>query len=247
MQLAQSVVAVTGATGGIGEATCAALHAADARLVATGRDEPALRRLADTFGAETVAADLRDASHAEAVVDAALARYGRLDAVVLNAGIGYAGGFAGMPPERIDELVDVDVRAPLLLTRTALPHLVAAGGALVFVSSIAGAVPVPNEAAYSTAKHALEAFADALRTELRGDGVAVSVVRPGVVATGFFARRGAAYDRRFPRPINPDRAAAAVVEALATGRSRVTVPRWLTVPAELRRRAPGVYNRLARH
>ena len=247
MRLAGSVIAVTGATGGIGEATCAALHAADVRVVATGRDPAALQRLVERYGADAVAVDVRDASHASAIVDAALSRYARLDAVVLNAGIGYAGRFADMPQERIDDLVDVDVRAPLLLARAALPHLVASRGALVVVSSVAGAVPVPNEAAYSTAKHALEAFADALRTELRPDGVAVSVVRPGVVATGFFARRGAAYDRRFPRPISPDRVAAAIVDSLASGRARTTVPGWLAMPAALRRRVPRLYNRLARH
>lgn len=247
MHLEGTVVAVTGATGGIGAATCAALHEAGARVVAVGRDQAALDRLVATYDALPVAADVRDAGHAAAVVDAALARWGRLDAVVLNAGIGYAGGFATMPPERIDELVDVDLRAPLLLARAALPHLIRGGGAVVVVSSIAGAVPVPGEAAYSTAKHALEAFADALRTELRSRGVRVSVVRPGVVATGFFAHRGAPYDRRFPRPIPPERIAGAIVESLRSGRARTTVPGWLAVPTVLRRRAPRLYNRLARH
>lgn len=247
MQLAGAAVAVTGATGGIGGAVCAALAQRGARLVAVGRDEAELQRLAERYDAEPVAADVRDPGHAAAVVQAALRRFGRLDGVVLNAGVGWAGDFAAMPAERIDELVDVNLRAPLLLARAALPQLTAARGGLVVISSIAGAVPVPREAAYATTKHALEAFADALLTELRPSGVSVSVVRPGVVATGFFERRGAAYDRRFPRPIPPERIAAAVVSCLQTGRPRATVPAWLAGPAALRRFAPGIYNRLAGH
>jgi NADP-dependent 3-hydroxy acid dehydrogenase YdfG len=247
VQIAGAVVAVTGATGGIGSATCAALHAAGARVVATGRDPGELSRIRERYGAEPVPGDVRDSGHAAEVVDAALSRFGRLDGLVLNAGIGHAGSFAKLPPERIDELVDVNVRAPLQLLRAAVPHLLAAQGAVVFVSSIAGAVPVAGEAAYATTKHALEALGDALRTELRPAGVSVSVVRPGVVATRFFDRRGEAYDRRFPRPIPPERIADAIVAALASGRPRTTVPGWLAVPAALRRTAPALYNRLAGH
>lgn len=206
-----------------------------------------LQQLVDQVGAVPVAGDVRAADSAESIVAAALAAHGRLDGLVLNAGIGYAGDFRSMPAERIDGLVDIDVRAPLHLARVALPHLVEAQGAVVVVSSIAGAVPVPGEAAYSFAKHALEGFADALRTELRPLGVSVSVVRPGVVATPFFERRGRPYDRRFPRPIPPERIADAVIGCLATGRRVSTVPGMLAVPAALRRRAPRLYNRLAGH
>lgn len=246
MQLAGAVVVVTGASSGIGAATAGLLLARGARVVAVGRDESALSRLGPADRLAACAVDVRNVGHAEQVVAAGLDRWGRIDGVIANAGVGHAGDFASTPPERIEELVDVNVRAPMLLTRAALPALVDSRGGLVFVSSIAGAVPVSGEAAYSFSKHALEAFADSLRPELRGSGVRVTTVRPGVVATAFFDRRGAAYDRRLPRPVGAERVAEAVVDALQSGRMRVTVPRWLGIPAALRRRAPVVYRALSR-
>jgi short-subunit dehydrogenase len=116
----------------------------------------------------------------------------------------------------------------------------------VFVTSIAGAVGVPGESVYSSTKAAVESFAVVLREELRRDGVGVSTVLPGVVDTAFFERRGAPYDRRFPRPMPPARVARAVVGALESGRGRTVVPRWLSFPAWLSAAAPGTYRTLAR-
>ena len=128
------MVLVTGASRGIGAATCAALTRRGAVVVAAGRDETALAAVA---AASTVVADAADPAAAPALVAAAVDRHGRLDAVVANAGIGWAGEFAGMDPARITELVDVNLRAPMLLARAALPAL-RRPGALVFVTSIAG-------------------------------------------------------------------------------------------------------------
>jgi NADP-dependent 3-hydroxy acid dehydrogenase YdfG len=246
LDLSGAVVIVTGASSGIGAATTAELTAAGARVLAVGRDEAALRQLSDATSAEPAVADVADPEHGDRLVRRALDQWGRLDAVVANAGVGFAGDFAGMPVERLDELIAVNLRAPVRLVLAALPVLIdQRRGAIAVVSSIAGAVPVPGEAAYAMTKHALEAFADSLRGEVREHGVTVSTVRPGVVATAFFDRRGAAYDRRFPRPIPPERIATAVVDALRTGRPTTTVPRWLGVPALLRRHARPLYDRLA--
>jgi NAD(P)-dependent dehydrogenase (short-subunit alcohol dehydrogenase family) len=234
------VVLVTGASRGIGAATCAALTARGAVAVAAGRDA---RALAGVEAASTVVADVADPAAAPALVDAALAAHGRLDAVVANAGLGLAGEFATMDPARITELVDVNLRAPVLLARAALPVL-GRPGALVFVTSIAGLVGVPGETVYSVTKAGLETFATLLREEV--DGVTVSTVAPGAVATGFFDTRGVPYDRGFPRPIPPERVAAAVVDAIATGRPRRVEPRWLAVPARLSTAAPRTYRALAR-
>jgi uncharacterized protein len=240
VELAGRVVLVTGASGGIGAATCAALTRRGAVVVAAGRDETALAAVA---AASTVVADAGDPAAAPALVAAAVDRHGRLDAVVANAGVGWAGEFAGMDPARITELVDVNLRAPMLLARAALPVL-RRPGALVFLTSIAGLVGVPGETVYSVTKAGLETFATLLREEL--DGVTVSTVAPGAVDTGFFTTRGAPYDRSFPRAIPPGRVAAAVVEAIATGRQRRVEPRWLAVPARLSATAPKTYRALAR-
>lgn len=255
MELSGAVVLITGGSRGIGRATAELAARRGARVVCAGRDAAALREVADACGALTVAADLRETGAAAALVGEVLDRCGRLDAVVANAGVGHAGPVAAMTEERVAELVDVNVRAPLLLARSAVAAFRDQAGdrrerALVFVTSIAGLVGVPGESVYSATKAALESFAVPLREELRADpltaAVRVSTVAPGVVDTGFFARRGAAYDRRIPRPMPPERAAAAVVTALEHGRARTVVPRWLAVPARLAAVAPGAYRALAR-
>ena len=240
VELAGRVVLVTGASGGIGAATCAALTRRGAVVVAAGRDETALAAVA---AASTVVADAADPAAAPALVATAVDRHGRLDAVVANAGIGWAGEFAGMDPARITELVDVNLRAPMLLARAALPVL-RRPGALVFLTSIAGLVGVPGETVYSVTKAGLETFATLLREEL--DGITVSTVAPGAVDTAFFINRGVPYDRSFPRPIPPGQVAEAVVEAIATGRQRRVEPRWLAVPARLSATVPKTYRALAR-
>lgn len=240
LDLAGRVVLVTGASRGIGAATCTALTRLGAVVVAAGRDETALAAVA---ASSTVVADAADPAAAPDLVAAAVDRHSRLDAVVANAGIGWAGEFAGMDPARITELVDVNLRAPMLLARAALPVL-RRPGALVFVTSIAGLLGVPGETVYSVTKAGLETFAALLREEV--DGVTVSTVAPGAVDTGFFTTRGVPYDRSFPRPIPASRVADAVVEAIATGRPRRVEPRWLAVPARLSATAPRTYRALAR-
>jgi len=248
--IADSVVLVTGASRGIGRATAELLAARGARVVAVARDESALRELADRTGGTPLAADLRDPGAPADVVRRAQAVHGRLDGVVANAGVGHAGPVADMTDEQVAALVDLNVRSTLLLARAAASAFTGQADhrprGIVFVTSIAGAVGVPGESVYSATKAAVESFAVVLREELRPAGVGVSTVLPGVVDTEFFARRGAPYDRRYPRPMPPERVARAVVAALESGRPRTIVPRWLGLPAWLSAAVPGPYRALAR-
>jgi|1185.fasta_scaffold123448_2 short-subunit dehydrogenase len=253
MQLDGAVVLVTGASGGIGRATAHLLAARGAHVVVTGREQAELRDLAQSIGGTALTEDLRDPGAADRLVAGARAARGRLDGVVANAGLGHAGPVTEMSAARVATVVDVNVRSTLQLARAAaaaFAEQAAAGDArprgLVFVSSIAGAVGVPGESVYSATKAAVESFAVVLREELRPDGVSVSRVLPGVVDTAFFERRGAPYDRRFPRPMRPERVARAVVGALESGRPRTVVPRWLAFPAWLSAALPGPYRALAR-
>jgi NAD(P)-dependent dehydrogenase (short-subunit alcohol dehydrogenase family) len=219
-----------------------------------GRDRAAVDAVAARLGTEALHADLRAPDAADRLVEGTVTRCGRLDAVVANAGVGHAGPVAEMTADRVAELVDVNVRSQLLLARAAAAAMTrqaaespAWSGAVVFVSSIAGAVGVPGESVYSATKAALEAFAPLLAEELRPARVRVATVLPGVVDTGFFGTRGAPYERRFPRPIPPERVAAAVVRTLrGSGPARAIEPRWLALPARMAAVTPGLYRALAR-
>ena len=247
MELAGKVAIVTGASHGIGRATALALAAGGATVVVAGLDDDALSELSEQVGGSWLGVDVRDPAHADDLVKHALDRHGRIDVVVANAGIGHAGDVADMTAERVCDLVDINLRAPILLARAALAPMLKQGtGALVFISSIAAGVLVPRESVYSATKAAVEAFAEPLREELRGTGITVSTVAPGVVATRFFDDRGEPYERRFPRPLSPDVIAAAVVRSIEDGRRHTVVPRWLGVAPRVRAIAPRLYRTLAR-
>ncbi|MFF7140962.1 SDR family NAD(P)-dependent oxidoreductase [Streptomyces nodosus] len=238
---------VTGASSGIGAAVTRRLTAEGGwRMVLNGRDATRLSRVAAQASATAFPSDhTRPGAHRQ-LAEFALGHLGRVDLLVACAGIGWAGDFSAMPEPAIDEVIDVDVLATMHLVRQLLPHMVEAGsGRVVIVGSFAGTVGVRGEAVYSGAKAALGAFADALRYELRGTGVGVSHVVPGVVDTPFFERRGAPYRRSRPRPVPPERVAEAVWCAVSRGRDEVFVPGWLRFPAWVRGTTPALYRRLA--
>ena len=235
---------VTGASSGIGRATAVALARRGHRLIVHGRDAETLAGTARAVGGTAVLADLTRPSEVERLAEEALAAAGgHLDVVVNNAGSGWSGAFPEMDPEATQRVLAVNLAAPIALTRLLLPS-VPGGGHLVFVTSIAGRLGVAGEAVYSAAKAGLDCFAESLRGELRGTGVKVGIVVPGVVDTPFFERRGTPYARQRPKPIPASAVAAAVVRCVETGAAEVYVPRWLRAPVAVRGVVPGVYRRL---
>jgi short-subunit dehydrogenase len=238
------VCLVTGASGGIGRAVVSALARAGADVVAAGRDAERLRQLHDV---PRLVCDLAEPGAARRLAAEALAVRGRVDVLVNCAGVGQYGGFASLDDVTIARLLAVNVAAPVELTRALLPPMLERqSGHVVNVGSIAAHVGRRLEVVYAASKAALATFSESLRAELRGTGVGVSLVSPGVVDTEFFARRGAPYDREWPSPIAPDRVAAAVVRAIRDDRAEILVPGWLAVPARLSGAAPAVYRALAR-
>ncbi|MET8893929.1 SDR family NAD(P)-dependent oxidoreductase [Streptomyces albogriseolus] len=237
---------VTGASSGIGAAVARRLSAEGWRLVLNGRDAGRLAETAAHAPAAVFPEDLTRPAAERRLTRFTLDEVGHLDLLVACAGVGWAGDFTTMTRRAFDEVMEVNLLTTLRLVRQVLPHMVEAGsGRVVLVGSLAGAVGVRGEAAYSASKAAVAVFADALRYELRGTGVGVSLVVPGVVDTPFFERRGTPYARTRPRPVAPERVADAVLRAVVRGRDEVYVPGWLRLPVRVRGAAPGLYRRLA--
>ena len=237
---------MTGATSGIGRATAIALARAGARVIVTGRDAEALAAVRDATGGTAVAADLGNSADIERLAAAALSGPAPVEILVNNAGVGWAGAFAAMPAEMIEELVAVNLLGTARLTRALLPAMLERRrGHIVMVASVAGHVGVRDEALYAATKAAMLNFSESLRYEVRAAGVRVTTVSPGVVDTEFFERRGSPFRRRRPRPIPPERLARAIVRAIQRERDEVVVPGWLRLPIWLHGVWPALYRALA--
>ena len=246
MRLDGSVALVTGGSSGIGAAAARLLARAGARTLIAGRDEDRLAAVAAETGGTPLRADLAAPGGAQALAQAALAAAGRVDLLVSNAGAGWAGPIGELGPGAAQDLVAVNLTAPIQLAALLIPGMVARGhGRVVLVSSVAGTTGVRGEAAYSAAKGGLGYFAESLGYELAGRGVGVSLVVPGVVDTPFFERRGRPYARRRPVPVPAERVAEAIVAAARDDRRVVFVPGWLRFPAWLHGAAPPLFRALA--
>lgn len=233
---------VTGGSSGIGAAIAERLAAAGCRLVVLGRNSERLDALSRRTGARTVVADLTTSDGLSRASEVAQ----RVDLLVNSAGRGWAGDVTSMPELDVNALIALNLTAPLQLTRAALPGMRERGrGHLVFVSSIA-VVGVGGEAVYAATKAGLRAYAASVRYEVAGQGIGVTTVAPGAVRTPFFDHRGLAYERRFPRQLDPDLVASALLRAMERGDPEVFVPRWLAVAARIHGAAPELFHRLAR-
>jgi NADP-dependent 3-hydroxy acid dehydrogenase YdfG len=180
--LAGRVALITGASSGIGAATARALAGRGASLVLGARREDRLNELAGALGALVRVTDVTDPASVQALVDAALERFGRLDAVFANAGLGGGGGLLDGDPARWRDIVLTNVYGAALTVHHALgPLLDSPHAHVVLTSSIVGRKVSPNHL-YSASKHAVEALGDGLREQLTGR-VRVTLIAPGMVET----------------------------------------------------------------
>ena len=187
ISLEGKVALVTGASGGIGAAVARSLDADGVRLALASRS-------GDDLGiADAVAGpcDVRDPEALDDLAGRAVDRFGRLDILVANAGVGAYGAFLDLDPEHLEEMIDTNVKGTMYAVRAALPYLVQSGEAdIITLTSEAGRRGLPYEAVYCASKFAQVGFTAALDHELREQGVRCTNVCPGGVATDFAMGRG---------------------------------------------------------
>jgi len=183
-------VIITGGSEGVGAAAARKFAAAGANLMLVARGKRNLELIADELRDKTRVEILAmDVSDPEACVDLFKKtefEYGRVDILVNNAGYHQRGPAESVDARDLGKMVDVNLKAPIMLSRIALPYLrETGGGAIINVGSLAGRTPVPYSATYSASKSGLRAFTYAMFEELRDSGIKMAVVSPGPIDTGF--------------------------------------------------------------
>jgi short-subunit dehydrogenase len=239
-----AVVAVTGASRGIGRQVALEASRRGARIGLVARSGAELEALAGELSgpALVVSADVGERREVEAALERVSAELGPVDVLVANAGIGAYGPFADLDPDDLERMVKVNFLGTAHAMRAVLPGMLERGrGRICVVASVAGRFGPPLEAAYGATKFAQVGLAEAVAVEVRARGVGVSVVDPGVVDTSFFAARGHPYARNFPRPIPASRVAATVVRAVEAGDGEYFVPRAFRVALAVRHLVPRLY------
>ncbi len=229
--LKDGVALVTGGSAGIGLSVARKLVEKGARVALVARTRTKLDEVAAQLGGAPKAVafplDVGDLGALEKLPALVAERMGRLDWVVNNAGVHHRGPVMDLSPGQIAEMVHVNLAAPAVLLRAAVP-LLPEGGAVVNVASLAGFVPVLNAATYSASKAGLRAFSRAAGEELRARGILVATVSPGPVDTDFFGDVERVTDLTFSQPMStPDEVADAVLACLERPRAEIAMP-WLS-------------------
>lgn len=228
--LTGTVVAVTGASAGIGAATARLLAEDGARVVLQARRTERLDELVAELGADravAVAGDVGDPAAATTLVDAAVRAFGHLDSIVINAGIGMYGGILDRTDEELQTMMRTNVEGTVWAARSAVRHFRAAGaGDIVIVASVAGLRGGGDEAVYAATKFAQVGFAGALDREVRTDGIRVTAVCPAGVETEFAIGAGRTEgDPALADYLRPDDVAFAILTVLRQPR-RVRTTQW---------------------
>ena len=254
------IVILTGATSGIGESFARQLAAkavADPKktprigLAITGRNALRLKSLADELNRTglidclPITADLADPDAPQRIVQDVLNRWGRIDVLVNNAGYGLPHLFHKTDPADIQAQIQVDLTAPILLTRLALPHLLKSpAGRVIQVSSSISTIAYPIFGAYGACKSGLSYFTDALRRELSGTRVAVTLVEPGPIKTEFLSRAMEGLEKNdtergfienWPSWVfgTPQQVAAKMIKCLDRPKRRISVTKTAVWPMRL--------------
>ncbi len=221
------VVAITGATAGIGAATARALVAEGAKVALGARRVGRLNEMVAELAGSAVAVemDVRDPDSSHHLVAEAIAKFGRLDALVANAGIGAYGGIMDLSDEKLKEMMDINVPGTVWPIRAAVPHFLQNGeGDIVIVASVAGLRGAGDEAVYAATKFAQIGLAGGLDRELRDKNIRVSTICPGGTATEFAMGAGRTPDMPgLADMMRPENIADAIVTVLSQPKSMRTL------------------------
>jgi NAD(P)-dependent dehydrogenase (short-subunit alcohol dehydrogenase family) len=215
-ELDDAVVLVVGASGGLGSRVAKQLAAAGAVVVRAGRNPATL------FGPDAFLADLRSDTGPQSLLAAALQAHGRLDGVVIAAGVVAFGPANEVTDDTVTELFETNALAPIRLLRDSFPYLAesATAGRAPFVVTLSGVVaeaPAAGLAAYSASKAALAAFVSAASREYRRSGIRLLDARPGHTGTDLSAHPVAGTAPTFGQPLDADAVAERIVRAIITG------------------------------
>ena len=257
-ELADKVVVITGASGGIGRELARQLSKAGAWVVLGSRNEARLNELAQEcrdMGARSlsVVTDVSVEEDCKNLIEQALAEFGRVDALVNNAGITVWGKFEDMRTvEPFEKVMQVNYLGSVYCTHYALPHLKKTMGRIAAISSLAGKTGVPLRSGYAASKFAMGGFFETLRIELMGSGVSVTMVFPDFVQTGSrleaFGPDGELVERnpkRRGKVLVVEDAAALIIGALAKRKREIILSGRGKLIAWLKLLAPGVVDRMA--
>ena len=224
-------IIITGASAGVGAACARAFATQKANLVLVARGQQGLDIIEKELSAQTkvitVAMDVSNVEQCLALLVKAEEEFGTVDVLVNNAGMHSRGDLETVDPADVGAMVDINIRAPLVLSCAAIPYLRrAGGGGIVMVGSLAGMAPLQGAATYSGTKAGLRAFAYALADEMRGTGIHVGVVSPGPIDTGFIMDEiDKVEDIVFSQPMSsPGDVADAVLKIAAGDKLEIPMP-----------------------
>jgi len=229
--LSSTVVAVTGASSGIGAATTRLLVEVGARVAVQARRDERLKELVDELGSDRVVAvpgDVRDPASARALVAGAVETFGRLDSIVVNAGMGAYGGILDASDDELTTMLRTNVDSSVWALRAGVEEFRRAGGGgdVVVISSVAGLRGGGNEAVYAATKFAQVGLAGSLDREVRAEGIRVSTICPAGVRTEFAIGKGRTEgDPALDAFLQPEDIGAAVVTVLSQPR-RMRTTLW---------------------
>ena len=238
------VVVVTGASRGIGAEVVRRFAAQGAKVGMIARDADALAAVRQTLAGSShaVSADVGDADALAAALDEIEQSLGPVTVLVNNAGHGAWDAVIETDADVFRKTIDVNYLGAVRATQLVLPGMLRRGrGHIINISSIAGRIGAPFEAAYSASKFAMVGFTEALAAEVANTGVDVSMIHPGPVATEFAARRRRSPPRGAPRPVPAAKVADAVMATVRRPRRNRYVPAWLGVAVVAKTVVPVAY------